>query len=50
MFILSRMKRIAIFCGSNKGIRPAYTAAAERLGELLAREKLNWSMAAAASA
>jgi uncharacterized protein (TIGR00730 family) len=40
MFILSRMKRIAVFCGSNKGTRPAYTEAAERLGELLAREKI----------
>ena len=34
------MKRIAVFCGSNKGTRPAYTEAAERLGELLAREKI----------
>jgi hypothetical protein len=40
MFILSRMKRIAVFCGSNKGTRPAYTEAAERLGELLARENI----------
>jgi uncharacterized protein (TIGR00730 family) len=34
------MKRIAVFCGSNKGTRPAYTEAAERLGELLALEKI----------
>jgi len=40
MFILTRMKRIAVFCGSNKGTRPEYSTAAERLGELLAREKI----------
>jgi hypothetical protein len=34
------MKRIAVFCGSNKGVRPAYAMAAEKLGELLAREKI----------
>jgi len=34
------MKRIAVFCGSNHGARPAYTEAAVRLGELLAREKI----------
>ena len=34
------MKRIAIFCGSNKGARPAYTEAAAKLGELLARERI----------
>ena len=34
------MKRIAVFCGSNKGARPEYPAAAKRLGELLAREKI----------
>jgi uncharacterized protein (TIGR00730 family) len=34
------MKRIAVFCGSNKGARPAYAGAAERLGELLARERI----------
>ena len=34
------MKRIAVFCGSNKGTRPEYSAAAERLGALLAREKI----------
>jgi uncharacterized protein (TIGR00730 family) len=34
------MKRIAVFCGSQKGARPEYAAAAERLGELLAREKI----------
>jgi uncharacterized protein (TIGR00730 family) len=31
------MKRIAVYCGSNKGNRPAYAEAAENLGTLLAR-------------
>jgi uncharacterized protein (TIGR00730 family) len=34
------MKRIAVYCGSNKGVRPEYAAAAEELGTLLAREKI----------
>src|ERR1039458_9304127 len=34
------MKRIAVFCGSQKGTRPEYAAAAERLGALVAREKI----------
>ena len=34
------MKRIAVFCGSNKGARAEYVAAAERLGGLLARERI----------
>jgi uncharacterized protein (TIGR00730 family) len=34
------MKRIAVYCGSNKGVRPEYVAAAEQLGALLAREKI----------
>jgi uncharacterized protein (TIGR00730 family) len=34
------MKRIAVYCGSNKGVRPEYAAAAEALGALLAREKI----------
>jgi hypothetical protein len=34
------MKRIAVYCGSNKGTRPEYTAAAQELGALLAREKI----------
>ena len=34
------MKRMAVFCGSNKGTRPEYAAAAEQLGALLAREKI----------
>jgi uncharacterized protein (TIGR00730 family) len=34
------MKRIAVYCGSNKGVRPEYIAAAETLGALLAREKI----------
>ena len=32
------MKRIAVYCGSNTGARPEYTAVAEELGALLARE------------
>jgi uncharacterized protein (TIGR00730 family) len=34
------MKRIAVYCGSNKGMRPAYTTAASQLGTLLARQKI----------
>ena len=34
------MKRIAVYCGSNKGHRPEYAAAAQALGALLAREKI----------
>jgi uncharacterized protein (TIGR00730 family) len=34
------MKRIAVYCGSNKGVRPEYAAAAEQLGALIAREKI----------
>lgn len=34
------MKRIAVYCGSNKGARPEYAVAAEALGALLAREKI----------
>jgi len=34
------MKRIAVFCGSNNGARPAYAEAAARLGGLLARKKI----------
>jgi hypothetical protein len=34
------MKRIAVYCGSNKGIRPEYAAAAEKLGTLIAQEKI----------
>ena len=39
-FIFSAMKRIAVYCGSNKGARPEYAAAAEELGALLARERI----------
>jgi hypothetical protein len=35
------MKRIAVYCGSNKGARPEYAAAARELGTLLAREKID---------
>ena len=31
------MKRIAVYCGSNKGTRPAYARAAEKLGSTLAQ-------------
>lgn len=34
------MKRIAVYCGSNKGARQEYEAAAAQLGALLAREKI----------
>jgi len=34
------MKRIAVYCGSNKGARPAYAQAAEMLGVVLARRKI----------
>ncbi len=34
------MKRIAVYCGSNNGVRPEYAAAAEQLGTVLAREKI----------
>jgi len=35
------MKRIAVYCGSNKGVRPEYAAAAHALGVLLAKEKFD---------
>jgi uncharacterized protein (TIGR00730 family) len=34
------MKRIAVYCGSNQGVRPEYAAAAQALGVLLARERI----------
>ena len=34
------MKRIAVYCGSSKGARAEYAAAAHELGALLAREKI----------
>lgn len=34
------MKRIAVYCGSSPGVAPAYFAAAEALGTLLARERI----------
>jgi hypothetical protein len=34
------MKRIAVYCGSNKGARPEYAAAAADLGTQLARQKI----------
>src|ERR1039457_1714268 len=38
--LIPKMKRIAVYCGSNKGARPEYAAAAEQLGTQLAREKI----------
>jgi uncharacterized protein (TIGR00730 family) len=35
------MKRIAVYCGANKGRRPEYAAAAQALGALLARENID---------
>jgi len=34
------MKRIAVYCGANPGVRPEYAAAAAALGEVLARERV----------
>ena len=34
------MKRIAVYCGSSKGVRPEYAAAAHALGAMLARERI----------
>jgi len=34
------LKRIAVYCGSNKGVKPEYATAAQALGELLAKEKI----------
>lgn len=34
------MKRVCVFCGSNSGANPAYAAAADRLGRLLAERGL----------
>ena len=34
------MKRIAVYCGSNKGARAAYAEAAEKLGYQLARRRI----------
>jgi len=34
------MKRIAVYCGSNKGARAEYAAAAREVGSLLARERI----------
>jgi uncharacterized protein (TIGR00730 family) len=38
--IIKAMKRIAVYCGSSKGARAEYAAAAHELGALLAREKI----------
>ena len=34
------MKRIAVYCGSSKGVRPEYASAAQALGVRLARERI----------
>jgi predicted Rossmann-fold nucleotide-binding protein len=34
------MKRVAVYCGSNKGVRPEYEDDARELGTLLAREEI----------
>src|SRR5664280_3804550 len=34
------MKRIAVYCGSQKGVRPEYAEAAVRLGKALAHEEI----------
>jgi uncharacterized protein (TIGR00730 family) len=34
------MKRIAVYCGSNKGTRPEYVAAAQQLGALIAQARI----------
>ena len=34
------MKRICVFCGSSPGKLPSYTAAAKKLGKLLAKKKI----------
>ena len=34
--IVAKLKRICVYCGSSLGARPAYKAAAQRLGELMA--------------
>src|SRR5664280_450787 len=38
--VVHKMKRIAVYCGSNIGTRPEYGAAAQELGTVLAREKI----------
>src|SRR5689334_3145900 len=35
------MKSVCVFCGGNPGARPAYGAAARRLGEVLSAEGLS---------
>ena len=39
-FVVNKMKRIAVFCGSNKGARPEYAEAAER-ARRIARARKN---------
>lgn len=34
------MKRVCVFCGSNKGVRPAYIAAAQSLAAVLMQRKI----------
>ena len=45
----SRIRSVAVFCGSRFGASPAYRQAAEQLGSGLAQPGAAWSMAAAGS-
>ena len=38
--VMPELKTVCVFCGSNVGSHPAYTAAAEQLGALLARRQI----------
>src|ERR1022692_314880 len=38
--VVPRVSVSFVYCGSNKGVRPEYAAAAAHLGALLAREKI----------
>src|SRR5208282_6689841 len=37
---MTRMKRVCVYCGSASGAAPAYRAAAEKLGVLLAQSRI----------
>ena len=34
------MKRVCVFCGSNKGVRTEYTSAAQELGQALVKRNI----------
>tara|TARA_R110000868_G_scaffold410505_4_gene698827 strand:+ start:72297 stop:72896 length:600 start_codon:yes stop_codon:yes gene_type:complete len=38
---MNEIKTVAVFCGSNSGVNPAYTQAASDLGALLAKQNIN---------